>query len=133
MNRNEAFLNKGFPQRRESVPTGMSYRYHIVVQRDVFPGETFAVTIYVEKGSQQMTTDEEGNQFNPFPIDVTLDVKDGRSDRNLISTVNRQLTRRQSTTIFVKVEANLDYDVALIVSLSFRSRLPRERMELASE
>ena len=93
----------------------MSYRYRIVSQSYVFAGETLAVSIYVEKGSSKMMTDEEGNEINPFPIDVTLDVKDGQSGQNLISTVNRKVTRRQCTTIFVKVETNLDYDATLIV------------------
>ncbi|XP_065842282.1 alpha-1-inhibitor 3-like isoform X2 [Oscarella lobularis] len=84
-------------------PPPMSYRYRIVSQSYVFAGETLAVSIYVEKGSSKMMTDEEGNEINPFPIDVTLDVKDGQSGQNLISTVNRKVTRRQCTTIFVKL------------------------------
>ena len=84
----------------------MPYRYSIVVQRDVFAGETLAVSIYVEnfKGSR--------HPFNPFPIDVTLNVIDGQSGQNLISAVNRKLTRRRCKTIFVEVETNLEYDVA---------------------
>ncbi|XP_065842289.1 alpha-1-inhibitor 3-like [Oscarella lobularis] len=81
----------------------MSYQYRIVSQSYVFAGETLAVSIYVEKGSSKMMTDEEGNEIDPFPIDVTLDVKDGQSGQNLISTVNRKVTRRQCTTIFVKL------------------------------
>ncbi|XP_065842288.1 murinoglobulin-1-like isoform X4 [Oscarella lobularis] len=75
----------------------MPYRYSIVVQRDVFAGETLAVSIYVEnfKGSR--------HPFNPFPIDVTLNVIDGQSGQNLISAVNRKLTRRRCKTIFVEL------------------------------
>ena len=82
----------------------MSYRYRIVAQNYVFAGETLAVSIYVEKGSRKRMTDEEGNEIDPFPIDVTLDVKDKQSGQNLISTVNRKVTQRQCTTIFVEVD-----------------------------
>ena len=82
----------------------MSYGYRIVSQSYVFAGETLAVAIYAEKGSPKMMTDEEGNEIDPFPIDVTLDVKNGQSGQNLISTVNRKVTQRQCTTIFIEVQ-----------------------------
>ena len=62
------------------------------------------MTIYAEKGPRKMRTDKDGNRINPFPLYITLNVKDGETGQSLIGVMSRNLTRRQSTTFFAKVE-----------------------------